>query len=112
MDSFLPNGFFRAGDGGFLDLEGYLTLVGRNSEIINRGGEKISPIEVDAALGCSPAIREAICFSVPDALMGQEVEAVVVLAERGIWMRRLCRRSWDVCSQNPKTYPFRGRRDS
>ncbi|KAF7338579.1 putative peroxisomal-coenzyme A synthetase [Mycena venus] len=81
-DAFLPNGFFRTGDRGFLDPDGYLTLVGRNSEIINRGGEKISPIEVDAALlGCSPAgaIREAACFAVPDALMGQEVEAAVVL---------------------------------
>ncbi|KAJ7180892.1 hypothetical protein C8R46DRAFT_1319276 [Mycena filopes] len=81
-DAFLPNGFFRTGDRGFLDLEGFLTLVGRNSEIINRGGEKISPIEVDAALlGCSPAIREAVCFAVPDALMGQEVEAAIVLAK-------------------------------
>ncbi|KAJ7739817.1 hypothetical protein B0H16DRAFT_1378701 [Mycena metata] len=81
-DAFLPNGFFRTGDRGFLDSEGFLTLVGRNSEIINRGGEKISPIEVDAALlGCSPIIREAVCFAVPDALMGQEVEAAIVLAK-------------------------------
>ncbi|KAJ7073277.1 hypothetical protein B0H15DRAFT_64099 [Mycena belliarum] len=82
QDAFLPDGFFRTGDRGYLDRDGYLTLVGRNSEIINRGGEKISPIEVDAALlGCSPAIREAVCFSVPDELMGQEIEAVVVLAK-------------------------------
>ncbi|KAK7023832.1 putative peroxisomal-coenzyme A synthetase [Favolaschia claudopus] len=81
-DAFLPNGFFRTGDRGFLDNNGFLTLVGRNSEIINRGGEKISPIEVDAALlGCSPAIREAVAFAVPDALMGQEVEAAVVVAD-------------------------------
>jgi aryl carrier-like protein len=80
-DAFLPNGFFRTGDRGFVDAEGFLTLVGRNSEIINRGGEKISPIEVDAALlGCSSAIREAVCFAVPDVLMGQEVEAAIVLA--------------------------------
>ncbi|KAJ7066409.1 hypothetical protein C8F01DRAFT_1248430 [Mycena amicta] len=70
-DSFLPNGFFRTGDCGFLDADGFLALVGRNGEIINRGGEKISPIEVDAALlACSPAIREAVCFAVPDELMG------------------------------------------
>ncbi|KAJ7108441.1 hypothetical protein C8R43DRAFT_187428 [Mycena crocata] len=80
--SFIEDGFFRTGDRGYLDNDGYLTLVGRNSEIINRGGEKISPIEVDAALlGCSPAIREAVSFSVPDDLMGQEVEAAVLLAE-------------------------------
>ncbi|KAF7308987.1 putative peroxisomal-coenzyme A synthetase [Mycena kentingensis (nom. inval.)] len=80
-DSFLPNGFFRTGDRGFLDADGFLTLVGRNSEIINRGGEKISPIEVDAALlACSAAILEAVCFAVPDELLGQEVEAVLVLA--------------------------------
>lgn len=81
-EAFISDGFFRTGDRGFLDRDGFLTLVGRNSEIINRGGEKISPIEVDAALlGCSTAIREAVCFAVPDELMGQEVEAAVVLAE-------------------------------
>lgn len=72
--------FFRTGDRGFLDKGGYLTLVGRISEIINRGGEKISPIEVDSALlSSSPAIIEAVCFAVPDELLHQEVEAAVVL---------------------------------
>lgn len=85
QESFIPCSpapFFRTGDRGFLDQDGYLTLVGRNSEIINRGGEKISPFEVDAAiLGCSPFVREAVSFAVEDDLMGQEVEAAVVLQE-------------------------------
>jgi long-subunit acyl-CoA synthetase (AMP-forming) len=48
--SWLPNGWFCTGDQGFLDAEGYLTLTGRIKELINRGGEKISPLEVDAIL--------------------------------------------------------------
>lgn len=72
--------FFRTGDRGVLAADGRLTLVGRISEIINRGGEKISPLEIDSAiLAISPAFREAVGFAVPDSLLGQEVEAAVVL---------------------------------
>lgn len=75
--------WFRTGDIGLLDEGGHLRIVGRRSEIINRGGEKISPLEVDEAimLCAAPHIREAACFSVPDEFFGQEVEAAVVLAE-------------------------------
>lgn len=73
------NGYFRTGDQGFLDADGYLTLTGRLKELINRGGEKIAPLEVDAVLLEHPAVGEGICFGVPDAKYGEEVHAAVVL---------------------------------
>jgi acyl-CoA synthetase (AMP-forming)/AMP-acid ligase II len=73
------NGYFRTGDQGFQDEAGYLTLTGRLKELINRGGEKISPLEVDAALLEHPAVAEAVCFGVPDEKYGEEVHAAVVL---------------------------------
>src|SRR4029077_10487598 len=73
------NGWFRTGDRGVLDGEGYLTLIGRIKELINRGGEKISPLEVDAALLTHPAVAEAACFAAPDSKYGEEVHAAVVL---------------------------------
>ena len=73
------NGWFRTGDQGILDAEGYLTLVGRLKELINRAGEKISPREVDEALLTHPAVSEAVCFGIPDAKYGEEVSAAVVL---------------------------------
>lgn len=75
------NGWFRTGDEGFLDNEGYLTLVGRMKELINRGGEKISPREIDEALLSYPAVAEAVCFGVPDKVYGEEVAAAVVLRD-------------------------------
>jgi acyl-CoA synthetase (AMP-forming)/AMP-acid ligase II len=73
------NGYFRTGDQGFLDADGYLTLTGRIKELINRGGEKISPLEVDAVLLEHPAVAEAVSFAVPDAKYGEEVHGAVVL---------------------------------
>jgi acyl-CoA synthetase (AMP-forming)/AMP-acid ligase II len=73
------NGWFRTGDQGTLDSEGYLTLVGRIKELINRGGEKISPREIDETLLRHPAVAEACCFAVPDRVYGEAVAAAVVL---------------------------------
>jgi acyl-CoA synthetase (AMP-forming)/AMP-acid ligase II len=73
------NGWFRTGDRGVMDKDGYVTLIGRIKELINRGGEKISPLEVDAALLTHPAVAEAACFAAPDAKYGEEVHAAVVL---------------------------------
>jgi acyl-CoA synthetase (AMP-forming)/AMP-acid ligase II len=73
------DGWFRTGDQGFLDHNGYLTLVGRLKELINRGGEKISPREIDEVLLEHPAIAEAVCFGVPHKMWGEEVEAAVVV---------------------------------
>lgn len=76
------NGWFRTGDQGHLDGEGYLTLVGRIKELINRGGEKISPREIDEVLLAHPAVAEAVCFGVPDRIYGERVAAAVVLKEK------------------------------
>jgi acyl-CoA synthetase (AMP-forming)/AMP-acid ligase II len=73
------NGWFRTGDSGMIDVDGYIFLHGRIKELINRGGEKISPLEVDAVLLRHPAVREAVTVGVPHAIYGEEVEAVVAL---------------------------------
>jgi acyl-CoA synthetase (AMP-forming)/AMP-acid ligase II len=75
------DGWFRTGDQGVLDGDGYLTLVGRLKELINRGGEKISPREIDEVLLAHPAVAEAVCFGVPHPTWGEEVAAAVVLRE-------------------------------
>jgi oxalate---CoA ligase len=75
------NGWFRTGDQGILDHEGYLTLVGRIKELINRGGEKISPREIDETLLQHPAVAEACCFGIPDRVYGEGVAAAVVLKD-------------------------------
>lgn len=75
------NGWFRTGDQGVLDDEGYLTITGRLKEIINRGGEKISPREVDEVLLDHPAIQQVVTFAMPHAKLGEDVAAAVVLRE-------------------------------
>ncbi len=73
--------WFRTGDQGSLDAEGYLTLTGRLKEIINRGGEKVSPLEVDGVLMDHPAVAQVVTFAMPHAKLGEEVAAAVVLRE-------------------------------
>jgi acyl-CoA synthetase (AMP-forming)/AMP-acid ligase II len=75
------NGWFRTGDQGFLDEDGYLRLTGRLKELINRGGEKIGPREIDEVLLSHPAVAEAVCFGVPHPAWGEEVAAAVVLKD-------------------------------
>lgn len=72
-------GWFRTGDIGSLDDDGFLSLHGRLSELINRGGEKIAPSEIDAALLRHPAVAEAAAFPVPHPRLGEDVAAAVVL---------------------------------
>ena len=74
-------GWFRTGDQGVIDAEGYLTLTGRLKEIINRGGEKISPREVDEALMDHPAVLQAVAFALPHPMLGEDVGAAVVLRD-------------------------------
>lgn len=74
-------GWFHTGDLGFFDSDGYLQLVGRIKELINRGGEKISPIEVDAVLLSHPDIAEAVCFGVPDEKYGEEINCAIIPRE-------------------------------
>jgi acyl-CoA synthetase (AMP-forming)/AMP-acid ligase II len=75
------NGWFRTGDQGVMDAEGYVSLTGRLKEIINRGGEKVSPREIDEILMDHPAVAQVVCFGMPHAKLGEEVAAVVVLRE-------------------------------
>ncbi|MGQ0578147.1 MAG: acyl--CoA ligase [Betaproteobacteria bacterium] len=75
------NGWFRTGDQGVMDAEGYLTITGRLKEIINRGGEKISPREVDEVLMDHPAVQQCVTFAVPHDKLGEDVAAAVVLRD-------------------------------
>ena len=75
------NGWFRTGDQGYLDEGGYLRLTGRLKEQINRGGEKISPLEVDTVLMDHPAVAQCVTFAVPHDKLGEEVGAAIVLNE-------------------------------
>lgn len=75
------NGWFRTGDQGQMDAEGYVSITGRLKEIINRGGEKISPREVDEVLMDHAAVAQVVCFGLPHPKLGEEVGAVVVLRE-------------------------------
>lgn len=77
------NGWFKTGDQGFVDDLGYLFITGRLKEIINRGGEKIAPLEVDQALLEHPLVEQAVTFPVANELLGEEVAAAVVLRSGG-----------------------------
>uniref|UniRef100_A0A5B6ZEF0 Oxalate--CoA ligase n=1 Tax=Davidia involucrata TaxID=16924 RepID=A0A5B6ZEF0_DAVIN len=74
-------GWFHTGDLGYFDSDGYLHLVGRIKELINRGGEKISPIEVDAVLLSHPDVAQAVAFGVPDDKYGEEINCAVIPRE-------------------------------
>ncbi|MEK9281567.1 MULTISPECIES: non-ribosomal peptide synthetase [unclassified Bradyrhizobium] len=73
------NGWFRTGDLGYLDADGYLFIVGRIKDVINRGGQKVSPLEVEEVLLSHPAVLEAGVFAIPHLKLGENVAAVVVL---------------------------------
>ena len=75
------NGWFRTGDQGVMDDEGYLRITGRLKEIINRGGEKISPREIDEAILDHPAVRQVVAFAVPHPKLGEDIAAAAVLRE-------------------------------
>jgi acyl-CoA synthetase (AMP-forming)/AMP-acid ligase II len=75
------DGWFRTGDQGVIDSEGYVSITGRLKEIINRGGEKISPREVDEVLMDYPAVQQCVTFAMPHPKLGEEVAAAVVLYE-------------------------------
>ncbi|KAI1502821.1 peroxisomal-coenzyme A synthetase [Biscogniauxia marginata] len=77
--SFAKGGFFRTGDQGKKDEDGYIIITGRIKELINKGGEKISPIELDNVLTRHPAVSEAVSFAIPDDLYGQDIGIAIVL---------------------------------
>jgi len=78
-ESFTKEGFFRTGDQGKMDKDGYVFITGRIKELINKGGEKISPIELDNVLARHPAVSEAVSFAIPDEMYGQDVGVAIVL---------------------------------
>jgi acyl-CoA synthetase (AMP-forming)/AMP-acid ligase II/acyl carrier protein/NRPS condensation-like uncharacterized protein len=75
------DGWFRTGDLGYLDADGYLFIVGRIKEIIHKGGQKVAPAEVEAALQSHPDVIEAAVFPVPHERLGADVAAAVVLRQ-------------------------------
>ncbi len=75
------NGWFRTGDQGYFDQDGYLKISGRLKEIINKGGEKISPLEVDNILMDHPLIEQAVCFGYEDKMLGEEIAAAIIVKE-------------------------------
>lgn len=87
------DGWFRTGDQGYLDPDRYLFLTGRLKEQINRGGEKIAPLEIDQVLLEHPHIQQAVTFSMPHPTLGEEVAAAVVLRQGGQLTERELR-SW------------------
>jgi acyl-CoA synthetase (AMP-forming)/AMP-acid ligase II len=79
--SFTKGGFFRTGDQGKQDKDGYVIITGRIKELINKGGEKISPIELDNVIAQHPAVAEAVSFALEDEMYGQDVGVAVVLKD-------------------------------
>src|SRR5262249_54086076 len=75
------HGWFHTGDQGTMDVDGYVRVTGRLKEIINRGGEKISPREVDEVLMDHPAIAQVVTFAMPHDKLGEDVAAAIVLRE-------------------------------
>ena len=91
-DSFFPGGWFKTGDMGWMDADGYLYVTGRTKEVINRGGEIISPAEIEEALLPHPGVSDVVAISVPHATL-QETVGVVVVPTKGIQvpgLRQLC----------------------
>jgi len=74
-------GWFHTGDQGFVDDDGYLKITGRLKEMINRGGEKVAPVEVDEVLMDHPAVHQALTFAMPHDKLGEEVAAAIVLRD-------------------------------
>jgi acyl-CoA synthetase (AMP-forming)/AMP-acid ligase II len=104
--AFYPGGWYRTGDLGRLDEEGYLFVTGRAREMINRGGEKIVPHELDDALRSHPAVADAAAFALPHRRLGEEAAAAVVLREPGALSERELRR-WVASRLSPHKVPRR-----
>lgn len=77
--TFTKKGYLRTGDRGYMDHEGYLFLTGRIKELINKGGEKISPVEIDNTFAQHPNVLEAVSFAMPDEKYGEEIGVAIAL---------------------------------
>jgi acyl-CoA synthetase (AMP-forming)/AMP-acid ligase II len=78
------DGWFRMGDMGYLNAEGYLFITGRKKELINKGGEKVSPAEIDGALMTHPSVKQAMTFRVNDPVLGEDIAAMVVVDNQNV----------------------------
>lgn len=87
--SFTSDKFFRTGDYGKLDHDGYLYLTGRIKEFINKGGEKISPVEIDNLIAGHEMVKDVVAFAIEDEVYGQDLGVAVVLSEEGLGEREL-----------------------
>jgi len=79
--AFTATGWFRTGDEGYKDQDGYVLLTGRIKELINRGGEKISPVELDGVLLSHPKVKDAVAFGAPDEKYGEQVNCAIILKD-------------------------------
>ena len=105
-EAFLPGGWFRTGDVGYVDEDGYLFLTGRGKDQINRGGVQIAPLEVDRVLLEHPAVAEAAVFAIPDQRLGEDVVAAVVWRQ-GVTATSRELRSWLLDRLSPAKTPRR-----
>ncbi len=81
QSSFTKHGFFRTGDQGKQDVDGYITITGRIKELINKGGEKISPVEIDNVVAQNPSVADCVSFAIADEIHGQDIGMAVVLKD-------------------------------
>ena len=89
--------FFRTGDQGKVDEEGYVYLTGRLKEMINRGGEKIAPLEIDGVILSHPKVSVAVAFGVPHDILGETVNCAVVLNDDHCDVDAVKREIVDLC---------------
>lgn len=92
------DGFMRSGDKGWLDEDGYLYLVGRFKELINRAGEKVSPFEIEDAVRKHEAVQDVLCFACPHQALGEAV-GVVVVRKAGKSLKLFDLRQWLISSK-------------
>jgi acyl-CoA synthetase (AMP-forming)/AMP-acid ligase II len=104
--AFYPDGWHRTGDLGYLDEDGYLFVTGRVREMINRGGEKIAPHEIDDVLRDHPVVADAAAFGLPHPRLGEEAVAAVILREPDALSERALRR-WAAGRLSPHKVPRR-----
>ncbi|MBS0263426.1 MAG: AMP-binding protein [Planctomycetes bacterium] len=99
-------GWFRTGDQGYCDADGYVFITGRIKELINRGGEKIAPREIDEVLLSHPGVSQAVAFAVPHPRLGEDVAAAVVPREPGTLSERELR-TYAIARLSPQKVPSR-----